>query len=42
MKTGLKIKEYCSCGKYKPISTKGVIILKCKNCGKLPKPIKFK
>lgn len=32
-RNGLRISKVCHCGKYEPRSTKGVIILDCKNCG---------
>lgn len=34
----LKPIKYCKCGKYEPKSTKGLIDLKCKNCGGRKKP----
>ena len=32
-KLGLIIENICKCGKYKPISLKGLINTDCKNCG---------
>ena len=34
--------KYCGCGKYKPRSTKGIIDLKCANCGGVKKLRKIK
>lgn len=30
---GVKIRRKCTCGKYQPRSTKGVIDRRCRNCG---------
>lgn len=32
-KSRVKFREVCKCGNYEPKSTKGVIDLRCKNCG---------
>lgn len=45
MKNGTGIggkKKVCECGNYQPTSTKGLIILKCRNCGGVKPLIKFK
>lgn len=34
--------KVCKCGNYKPTSTKGLIILKCKNCGGEKPLIRYK
>lgn len=42
MKTGWKDIKYCTCNNYAARSLKGVIDTRCRNCGGLKKPIKFK
>jgi hypothetical protein len=41
MRPGIKVPRYCKCGKYKPRSTKGIIITTCRNCGGERKPVVF-
>jgi hypothetical protein len=33
------ITKYCECGNYQPISTSGVIMTECKNCGGSERPL---
>ncbi len=35
------ISKQCTCGNYSPKSTKGVIVMDCKNCGGSPPQLKF-
>lgn len=37
-KSGFINPKYCTCKNYKPRSTRGLIVLKCKHCNKHRKP----